>query len=115
MNKILLLFIALISLTNVSYASFPITENNSSDISNTISFQIADEKEKEDEIKWGWVILVLAALGFGAYFLIKAWWRGWRENIRWVKILTYTVLVLLLLLLLLVTLENTVGLVYNMQ
>ena len=115
MKKVYFSLIILTIFTNVSYASFPITENNSSYISNTISFQIADEKEEEDEIKWGWGILVLAALGFGAYFLIKAWWRGWKENIRWVKILTYTVLVLLLLLLLLVLLENTVGLVYNMQ
>ena len=115
MKNLLFIFFTFITFSNICYASFPITENNSSYISNTISFQIADEKEEEDEIKWGWGILVLAALGFGAYFLIKAWWRGWKENIRWVKILTYTVLVLLLLLLLLVLLENTVGLVYNMQ
>ena len=115
MKNILLFCIIIIGFTHLSFASFPIIENSSSDILNTISFQIADEEEEEDGIKWGLVILVLSALGFGAFFLIRAWWRAWKDDIRWVKISTYILLGLLLLLLIIVVLDNTVGLVYNMQ
>ena len=114
MKNILLLFIIIIGFTHLIFASFPIIENSSSDILNTISFQIADEEE-EDGIKWGLFILVLSALGFGAFFLIRAWWRAWKDDIRWVKISTYILFGLLLLLLIIVVLDNTVGLVYNMQ
>ena len=116
MQRIILLLITLTTFANICYASFPIIENSSSDILNTISFQIADEEEEEEDgIKWGLFILVLSALGFGAFFLIRAWWRAWKDDTRWVKISTYILLGLLLLLLIIVVLDNTVGLVYNMQ
>ena len=115
MKKLFFLLLILLTIIDVIYASFPIIENSYSNTSNTISFQIADEEEEEDGIKWGLVILVLSALGFGAFFLIRAWWRAWKDDIRWVKISTYILLGLLLLLLIIVVLDNTVGLVYNMQ
>ena len=110
-----LFFLLLISLTiiDVSYASFPVVESNARILAIESEVDEDDEPSLLEAILMG--ILVVSILGFAAYFLFRAWWRAWRDNIRWVKILTYTVLVLLLLLLLLVTLENTVGLVYNMQ
>jgi len=30
-------------------------------------------------------ILFFSILGFGLYFLIRAWWRAWRDDIRWLK------------------------------
>jgi len=56
----------------ITYASFPITENSPSDISNAISFQMADEEDGEDGVKWWLLIPLVVALGFGAYFLIRA-------------------------------------------
>ena len=116
MKKLLLLLLCLFSLNIITYASFPITENSPSDISNTISFQMADEEDGEDGIKWWLLIPLVVALGFGAYFLIRAWWRSWRDDIRWVKILTYILLAPLLLLLLLAIIHHTVdgGIAYNM-
>tara|TARA_B110000914_G_C15201144_1_gene326264 strand:+ start:221 stop:457 length:237 start_codon:yes stop_codon:yes gene_type:complete len=46
-------------------------------------------------------ILFFSILGFGLYFLIRAWRRAWRDNIRWIKILTYILLFSVLLMLLL--------------
>lgn len=100
MKKLLLLFLCLFSLNIITYASFPITENSSSDISNAISFQMAEEEEGEDGVKWWLLIPLVVALGFGAYFLIRAWWRSWRDNIRWFKILTYGIFTFVLLVLL---------------
>ena len=116
MKKILLILVCLFSLNALIYASFPITENISSDISNTISFQIDDEQENKDGVKWWLLIPFVLALGFAAYFLFRSWWRAWRDDIRWVRILTYIMLIPLLLLLLLAIIHNTVdgGLVYNM-
>ena len=93
MKKLLLILLCLFSLNTLTYASFPIAENSTSDISNTISFQMADEEDGEDEpsllvyILRG--ILFFSILGFGLYFLIRASRRAWIDDIRWVKILTY--------------------------
>ena len=119
MKKLLLLFLCLFSLNIITYASFPITENSSSDISNAISFQMAEEEEGEDGIQennffdWLMIILFGVALGFGAYFLIRAWWISWRDDIRWVKILTYILLVPLLLYLLFLVFLVSIGYGYG--
>ena len=116
MKKLLLILLCLFSLNIITYASFPITENSPSDISNAISFQMAEEEEGEDGVKWWLLIPVVLVLASAAYFLFKLWWRAWREDIRWVKIATYVILTPLLLLLLLAIIHNTVdgGIVYNM-
>ena len=83
---------------------------------------MAEEEEGEDGVQennffdWLMIILFGVALGFGAYFLIRAWWISWRDDIRWVKILTYILLAPLLLLLFLAIIHHTVdgGIVYNM-
>ena len=113
MKKLLLLLLCLFSLNIITYASFPITENSPSDISNAISFQMADEEEGEDGIKWWLLIPLLVALVFGAYFLIRAWWISWRDDIRWVKILTYILLVPLLLYLLFIVFLVSIGYGYG--
>ena len=97
MKELLLILIYLFSLNTLAYASFPITENSSSDISNTISFQMDEEEDGDDGPIWFLAILFLGAVGLAAYFLIRAWWRAWRYDIRWVKILSYILLVPLLL------------------
>ena len=113
MKKLLLILLCLLSLNIITYASFPITENSSSDISNAISFQMAEEEEGEDGVKWWLLIPFVVALGFGAYFLIRAWWRLWRDDIRWVKILTYILLVPLLLYLLFLVFLVSIGYGYG--
>ena len=113
MKKLLLIFLCLFSLNIITYASFPITENSPSDISNTKSFQMADEEEGEDGIKWWLLIPLVVALGFGTYFLIRAWWISWRDDIIWVKILTYILLVPLLLYLLFLVFLVSIGYGYG--
>ena len=113
MKKLLLILICLFSTNTLTYASFPVTEDSYSDISSTISFQMANEEDGEDEIKWWLLIPFLVALGFGVYFLIRACWRAWRDNIRWVKILTYIFLVPLLLYLLLLVFLVSIGYGYG--
>ena len=113
MKKGLLILLCFFSLNTLTYASFPITENSSSDISNAISFQMAEEEEGEDGVKWWLLIPFVVALGFGAYFLIRAWWRAWRDDIRWVKILTYILLVPLLLYLLFLVFLVSIGYGYG--
>jgi formate/nitrite transporter FocA (FNT family) len=101
MKKLLLILLCLFSLNTLTYASFPITENSTSDISNTIYFQM-DEEEEEDEpsllVQYLLAILSLAILGFGLYFLFRAWWRAWKDDVKGVKILTYIIFTFLLIL-----------------
>ena len=116
MKKLLLLFIALITFTNVSYASFPITENTT--VLTTTNFAIDDGEEGEEpslieRILIG--LLVLAVLGTALFFIIRTWWRGWRDRVRWVRILTKIVLILGGVIALLGIICSFEGCIYNMQ
>ena len=97
MKYLLFIFITLITIANVSYASFPVVESNAMILA--IESE-DDEPSLLEAILMG--VLVVSISGFAAYFLFRAWWRAWRDNIRWVKILTYILLVLFLLFLILV-------------
>jgi hypothetical protein len=92
MKKLLLILLCLFSLNTLTYASFPITENSTSDISNTINFQM-DEEEDEPSVlvQFLLAIPIFAILGFGLYFLFRAWWRAWKDDVLGVKILTYII------------------------
>ena len=106
----------LITVTDFSYASFPVTESNA-EILNTIVSEDTEEDEPSllEAILMG--ILVVSILGFASYFLIRAWWRAWRDEVKWVRIFTYVILGVLSLMLLLGVICGTVkgGCVYNMQ
>ena len=101
-KKLLIILLCLFSFSTLTYASFPITENSNLDISNTINFQMDEEEDEPSLLVYilrG--ILFFSILGFGLYFLIRAWRRAWRDDIRWIKILTYILLFSVLLMLLL--------------
>ena len=93
MKKLLIILLCLFSLNTLTYASFPITENSTSDISNTINVQMDEEEEDEPSllVQYLLAILSLAILGFGTYFLFRAWWRAWKDDVKGVKILTYII------------------------
>ena len=101
-KKLLIILLCLFSFSTLTYASFPITENSNLDISNTMNFQMDEEEDEPSLLVYilrG--ILFFSILGFGLYFLIRAWKRAWRDDIRWIKILTYILLFSVLLMLLL--------------
>jgi|TARA_B110001469_G_scaffold42472_1_gene42022 formate/nitrite transporter FocA (FNT family) len=100
MKKLLIILLCLFSLNTLTYASFPITENSTSDISNTINVQMDEEEEDEPSlfVQYLLAILSLAILGFGLYFLFRAWWRAWKDDVKGVKILTYIIFTFLLIL-----------------
>ena len=116
MRKILFILFCLFFLNSSAYASFPILESNTE-----IMTTILSEEDQEDEpslleaILMG--ILVVSILGFASYFLIRSWWRAWRDEVKWVRIFTYIILCILSLILLLVIICGNVngGCVYNMQ
>ena len=115
MKKLLLLFITLTILANVSYASFPVTKNNTV---LTTNFVIDDGEEGEEPsliviILRG--LLVLAFLGTALFFIVRAWWRAWRDRVRWVRILTKIVLILGGVIALLGIICSFEGCIYNMQ
>ena len=98
MKKLLLILLCLFSLNTLTYASFPITENSTSDISNTINFQMDEEEDVPDMslVQYLLAIPTFAILGFGLYFLFRAWWRAWKDDVLGVKILTYIIFAFLL-------------------
>jgi len=104
-------FLFLISV-NVSYASFPITDIKTEAQINII---IEDDDEEDDAIKWGILIPFVVALGLGSYFLLRSWFRAWKNDVTWVRIFTYVILgVISLILLLSVICSLAGGCIYNM-
>jgi len=84
MKKLLYLFIALTTLANVSYASFPITENNT--VLTTTNFGIEDDEEEEDP-SWWILIYILNAIILisGTYLLLRTFWRAWEKRKWWAR------------------------------
>jgi len=87
MKKLLLLLITLTTFANVSFASFPITENNT--VLTTNFEDPGDEEETEDPAWWILIYILNFIIVVGGFFLLfRAWWRAWRDGVRWVRKLT---------------------------
>ena len=115
MKKLLLLFITLTILANVSYASFPVTKNNTV---LTTNFVIDDGEEGEEPSLIVLILrglLVLAVLGTALFFIVRTWWRAWKRKVKWVRILTKVVLILGAVIALLGIICSFEGCIYNMQ
>ena len=102
MKKLLIVLLCLFSFNTLTYASFPITENYTETLE---ILSLEDDDDGDDgpsliEYIIGGILFFLIP-AFGLYFLIRAWWRAWKDDVRWVKILTYILLVLVVLSLLL--------------
>ena len=96
MKKLLIILLCLFSLNTLTYASFPITDSSSSEVE--IAQGVFDDNDTASEKLIQYISMLIFATGF--YFLFRAWWRGWRDDIRWVKILTYSIFTFVLLILL---------------
>ena len=78
MKKLLLILITFTTLTNISYASFPIVESNAKILA------IEPEDDKDDGPSY-WGILG-GILFFGTiYLLVRTIWRAYRGGVPWVK------------------------------
>ena len=86
MKKILLLFITLTTLANVSYSSFPITENTTVLTAENLVIEDPNDEEQE-EPSWMVFIYILNAiiLIIGFYFLLRTIWRAWGKRKWWVR------------------------------
>ena len=116
MKKLLLLFITLTILANVSYASFPVTENNT--VLTSTNFAIDDSEEEEEPSLIVLILrglLVLAVLGTALFFIVRTWWRAWKRKVKWVRILTKVILILGGVIALLGIICSFEGCIYNMQ
>ncbi|MGY8987360.1 MAG: hypothetical protein ACKVG7_02265 [Flavobacteriales bacterium] len=95
MKKLLIVLLCLFSLNTLTYASFPITENYTETLES-----IRDNDPDNGPPSLFILIFPNLIFVFGLYFLIRAWWRAWKDDVKWVKILTYILLVSVLLILL---------------
>ena len=84
MKNLLFIFITLITIANVSYASFPVVESNT-EILKTIISEDTEEDETPQHVYILRGILAFSILGFALYFLIRALRRAWRRDVPWVK------------------------------
>ena len=93
------------------YASFPIEDINDNPIN---TFLIEDNNDDEPSLAVYVLrgVLFFSILITGLYFLFRSWWRAWKNQVRWVRILTYVVLAILTLILVLSIFFGIVG-VYN--
>ena len=90
MKRLILLIIILLTLTNVIYASFPITENNT--ILTITNFEDPDDDESDEPSLMIYILRGVLMAGF-LFFLIRAWIKAWRNRVRWVRVLTWVILI----------------------
>ncbi len=83
MKNLLFIFISLITIANVSYASFPVVESNSKILAIESEDTEEDELSLLENILMG--ILFFSILLTPLYFLIRALRRAWRRDVPWVK------------------------------
>ena len=100
MKKLLIVLLCLFSFNTLTYASFPITENYTETLEILSLDDDGDDEPSLIEIILGGILFLLIP-AFGLYFLIRAWWGAWKDDVKWVKILTYILLFPVLLMLLL--------------
>ena len=78
MKKLLLILITFTTLTNISYASFPVVESNAKILA-------IEPEDDEDDGPSYWGILG-GVLFFGTiYLLVTTIWRAYRRDVPWVK------------------------------
>jgi len=83
MKKLLLLLITLFTLTNVSYASFPITEDNTELTAQNL---LIDEDEEEEPSWMVFIYILNAIIVIGGFFLLlRAVWRAWKKRKWWAR------------------------------
>ena len=95
MKKLLLLLITLITLTNVSFASFPISENNTYVVLTATNLEDPDDDDNEPSLLVFILrgILIIPILLYGFYLLFRAWWRAWKKRKRWARLLPWAILI----------------------
>jgi hypothetical protein len=81
MKNLLFIFITLITIANVSYASFPVVESNAK----ILAIEHDDDDEPSLLVYTLRGILSFSILGFVLYFLIRALRRAYRRDVPWVK------------------------------
>ena len=89
MKKLLLCLFLVATLTNVIYASFPVTENNT--VLTITNFEDPDDESDEPSL----IIYILRGVLMASFlfFLIRAWIKAWRNRVRWVRVLTWVILI----------------------
>ena len=93
-KKLILLLITLTTFMNVSYASFPITSNNTSEASTTISFQDPEDDEEEDPSWWILIYILNFIIVVGGFLLLlRTWWRAWKKRKQWARLLPWLILI----------------------
>ena len=83
MKKLLLLLITLFTLTNVSYASFPITEDNTELTAQNL---LIDEDDQEEPSWMVFIYILNAIIVMGGFFLLlRSVWRAWKKRKWWAR------------------------------
>jgi len=83
MKNLLFIFITLITIANVSYASFPVVESNAKILAIESEDDEDDGPSLLEAILMG--VLVVSILGFAAYFLLRTIWRAWKKRKWWAR------------------------------
>ena len=83
MKNLLFIFITLITIANVSYASFPVVESNAKILAIESEDDEDDGPSLLEAILMG--VLVVSILGFAAYFLLRTIWSAWKKRKWWAR------------------------------
>tara|TARA_B110000003_G_scaffold274110_1_gene313279 strand:- start:44691 stop:45026 length:336 start_codon:yes stop_codon:yes gene_type:complete len=94
-KKVVFFLIISFAFIELAYSSFPILENNMSELS---ALMVEDDDSNEEfslSVRILLSILILSAIGFSAYVVLKTWIKAWKDKVKWVRVLTKALFIVL--------------------
>ena len=98
MKKVVFFLIVSFAFIELAYSSFPIVENNMSELS---TLMVEDDDSNEEfslSVRILLSILILSAIGFSAFVVLKTWINAWKDRVKWVRVLTIALFITLFIL-----------------
>ena len=98
MKKFVFIVIMFLTYINIAYSSFPILENNMGELSTIVLEDDDSNEEFSLSVRILLSILILSAIGFSAFVVLKTWIKAWKDRVKWVRVLTIALFIALFIL-----------------
>ena len=95
MKKVVFIAIIFFTYINIAFSSFPILENNMGELSTIVLEDDDSNEEFSLSVRILLSILILSAIGFSAYVVLKTWIKAWKDRVKWVRVLTKALFIVL--------------------
>ena len=98
MKKVVFISIIFFTYINTAYSSFPILENNMGELSTIVLEDDDSNEEFSLSVRILLSILILSAIGFSAFVVLKTRIKAWKDREKWGREFTIALFIALFIL-----------------